>query len=91
MLELEKLRTIYPHCDIYHEGHTHCLYAEQAGALEYDASGREHWSPHWLCRTGSFLRYGEYARYGILRPKPTGYLVAKIRKAEVKEIEVVKA
>jgi len=88
--ELRRLREIYPNCDIYHLGHDHSLFAEPDGAMEYDENGDEFWSPAWMCRTGSFLRYGDYARYGLMRPKPTGYLIAHIRKAKVASIEVVK-
>lgn len=88
--ELRKLREIYPDCAIYHLGHDHSLFAEPDGALKYDNKGDEYWDPAWLCRTGSFLRYGDYARYGLLRPKPTGYLIAHIRSGKISSIEVVK-
>jgi len=88
--ELRKLREIYPDCTIYHLGHDHSLFAEPDGALKYDTIGNEYWDPAWMCRTGSFLRYSDYARYGLYRPKPTGYLIAHIRKAKVQSIEVVK-
>lgn len=88
--ELRRLREVYPNCHVYHLGHDHSLFAEPDGAMEYDENGDEFWSPAWMCRTGSFLRYGDYARYGLMRPKPTGYLIAHIRKAKVASIEVVK-
>lgn len=90
MRELRRMREIYPNCDLYHLGHDHSLFAEPDGAMEYDDKGEEYWSPAWMCRTGSFLRYAEYARYGMYRPKPTGYLVAHIRSGKIKSIEVVK-
>lgn len=89
--ELRRLREIYPECSIYHLGHDHSLFAEPDGSLKYDTNGDEYWDPTWLCRTGSFLRYSDYARYGLFRPKPTGYLVAHIRKAKIQAIEVVKS
>lgn len=89
--ELERMQAIYPNCNLYHLGHTHDLAAEQAGALEYDKHGDEYWSPSWLCRTGSFLKYAEYARYGFMKPKPTGYLIAKIRAGRIESVEAVKA
>lgn len=89
--ELHKMRRIYPSNDIYHLGHTHCLYAEPVGSIDFDKNGDEFWSPTWLCRTGSMLRYAGYARYGMMEPKPNGYLVAKIRKGGVDGIEVVKS
>jgi hypothetical protein len=91
MKELRKLREIYPDCAIYHLGHDHNLFAEPDGSLRYDSTGEEYWDPSWMCRTGSFLKYSDYARYGIMRPKPTGYLIAHIRKGKVDSIEVVKA
>ena len=43
LLELERLWKVYPNCQLYHLGHDHSLTAEQAGALEYDECGAEHW------------------------------------------------
>ena len=91
MTELRKLRMIYPNCHLYHLGHDHSLFGEPGGAMEYDAEGNEFWSPVWMCRTGSFLRYADYARYGLYEPKPTGYLIAHIRKGKIESVEVVKA
>lgn len=91
MAELKKLRAIYPNCHLYHLGHDHSLYGEPGGAIEYDTEGNEFWSPVWMCRTGSFLNYAEYARYGLYEPKPTGYLIAHIRKGKIESVEVVKA
>lgn len=90
MSEIKRLRNIYPGCHIYHLGHDHSLFAEPGGAMEYDANGNEFWSPAWLCRTGSFLRYADYARYGLYEPKPTGYLVAHVRKGKISSIETIK-
>lgn len=88
--ELRRMREIYPNCDLYALGHDHSLIAEQDGAMEYNEKGEEHWSPAWMCRTGSFLRYAEYARYGMYRPKPTGFLIAHVRKGVIRSIEQVK-
>lgn len=90
LLEIEKLRNIFPGCDLYHLGHNHQLFAEQAGAMEFDEYGNEHWSGTWFCRTGSFMKYAAYARTAIMAPQPTGYLVAKIRKGRIADVEVVK-
>lgn len=89
-LELERLQAIFPGCNLYHLGHTHDLVADQQGAMVFDDLAREHWSPTWMCRTGSFLRYAEYARFGIMKPKPTGYLVAQIRGGKIKDVVVNK-
>lgn len=91
MTELKKMRQVYPNCDIYCLGHDHSLFAEPDGSIEYTEEGEEYWSPVWLCRSGSFLTYAEYARYGFYAPKPTGYLIARIREGKVKAIDVVKA
>ena len=88
--EVRRMREIYPNNHIYHLGHDHSLLAEPDGALEYDGEGNEYWAPAWLCRTGSFLRYSDYARYGLMRPKPTGFLIAKIRNGAVKSVEAIK-
>jgi hypothetical protein len=91
LLELNKLQTIFPGCDLYHLGHTHDLYAEQAGAMVFDEEGRERWAGTWMCRTGSFLKYPKYARQAMFKPKPIGYLVARIEGGKVANVEVVKA
>jgi len=91
LLEVQRLANVYPNCHLYHLGHTHDLYAKLAGAMEYDENGEEHWAGIWLCRTGSFMRYAEYARYAMYAPMPTGYLIAKIRGGSVKSVEEVKA
>ena len=57
---------------------------------EYDENGKESWDPVYMCRTGSFLRYADYARYGGYPPKPCGYLICHVRKGKIKEVEVVK-
>ena len=88
--EIRRLREIYPDCTIYHLGHDHSLFAEQDGSLKYSSDGDEYWDPAWMCRTGSFLKYADYARFGLYRPKPTGYLIAHIRKAVVESIEAIK-
>lgn len=82
-----KLQAIYPGLDCYVLGHDHSLVAEQAGALVYDENGDEHWSPTWLCRSGSFLKYAGYARYAMLSPKPTGFLVCKVQNGQIKGVE----
>lgn len=89
--EVRKLREIYPGCDLYHLGHDHSLIAEQDGALKYDGQGNEYWDPSWMCRTGSFLLYADYARYGMYRPKPTGYVIAEIRNGKIESARAVKA
>lgn len=91
LLEVERLRNIFPGCDLYHLGHNHQLFAEQAGAMEFDEDGYEHWSGTWFCRTGSFMKYAHYARFAVMAPQPTGWLVAKIRKGKIADVEVVKA
>ena len=91
VLEVEKLAAIFPGCDLYHLGHDHNLFAQQEGGMVYDEDGVEHWSGTWYCRTGSFLRYAEYARFSFYRPKPCGYLIAKIRGGKVADVEVVKS
>ena len=90
LAEVRKLRTIYPNCQLYSLGHDHSLMAEHDGAMEYDDEGDEHWSPVWLCRSGSFLRYAEYARYGMYAPKATGYLIARIRGGQIVDVDPVK-
>lgn len=90
LAEVRKLRTIYPNCNLYSLGHDHSLIAEHDGAMEYDDEGNEHWSPVWLCRSGSFLRYAEYARYGMYAPKATGYLIARIRGGKIVQVDPVK-
>lgn len=89
-LEIERMQAIFPGCALYHLGHTHDLYAEQQGAMVFDDAGLEHWSGTWFCRTGSFLRYAEYARFAMMKPKPTGYLVAHIRAGRIEDVDVVK-
>lgn len=90
LAEVRKLRTIYPNCQLYSLGHDHSLIAEHDGAMEYDDEGNEHWSPVWLCRSGSFLRYAEYARYGMYAPKATGYLIARIRGGKIVAVDPIK-
>ena len=90
LAEVRKLRTIYPNCHLYSLGHDHSLIAEHDGAMEYDDKGNEHWSEVWLCRSGSFLRYGEYPRVGIMAPKATGYLIARIRGGKIVQVDPVK-
>jgi hypothetical protein len=91
LLELHKLRNVYPNCDLYHLGHTHDLYGTQKGGMEYDENGDEHWSQVWFCRTGSFMRYAEYARVAMYEPMPTGYLIAEIRGGQIDAVKEVKA
>lgn len=90
LLELQRMRLVYPGCDLYHLGHDHSLFAEHAGGMVYDKKGREHWDATWLCRSGSFLAFAEYARYAMYEPKPMGYLIAKIRSGVIADVEVVK-
>lgn len=90
LLELQKLQNIFPDGDLYHLGHTHDLYAEQAGAMVFDEHGLEKWAPTWMCRTGSFLKYPKYARQAFFKPKPTGYLVVHIKDGKIANVEVVK-
>ena len=90
-LELEKLTEIYTNCDVYHLGHNHDLYAKEIGSLEYDDEGKERWVNKWICRTGSMLLYAAYSRYAVMKPRPTGYLIVKIRKGSIRSIEAVKS
>jgi len=87
MPELQHLRNVYPGCAIYALGHNHRLYAKPDGAMRVDDDGKEHWSPSWLCRTGSMLLYAEYARYSIYPPQPVGYLVGVIRGGVLQNVE----
>lgn len=91
LLEIRKLANIFSGCDLYHLGHDHNLFAQQEGGMEYDAEGDEHWTSTWYCRTGSFLRYAQYARFAFYQPKPTGYLIANIRGGAIRTVEVVKS
>lgn len=90
LLELGKLQSIFPGGHLYHLGHDHNLFAEQAGALEFDDNGAEFWSGVWLCRTGSFLKYPKYARESFYQPKPIGYLVVEVRDGAIKTVRVEK-
>lgn len=82
-LELEKVMKIFPGCDIYFLGHNHALYAKQYGALVYDEYGNEHWAPAWVCRTGNFLNYAEYARYSFYAPQRSGCIKFKVKNGKV--------
>ena len=90
LLDLQRLQRGYPGCELYNLGHDHNLFAERAGAMIYDEKGREQWDGTWLCRSGSMSRFPEYARYALYQPKPTGFLVARVRGGQIVTVEVVK-
>jgi len=90
MPELKRMHHSYPHCNIYALGHNHSLYANPNGAITVDDTGKEHYSPWWYCRTGSFMLYAEYARYAMYHPQPIGYVKAKIRYGIIESVETVK-
>jgi len=72
-LELERLRLTYPEADVYYLGHDHKLYADQMPGLGVDEGG-ECLRNQWFVRGGSFLRYADYARYGIYPIQKIGWV-----------------
>ena len=90
MPELRRFQNVFPGCDIYALGHNHRLYAQDFGALTVDDTGKERWHPSWLCRTGSYLLYAEYARYKMYQPQPVGHLIARIRDGILEDVDVIK-
>lgn len=87
--QLWDLRKIYPGADAYALGHTHQLYAKQVGAFTYDAAGNEHWDPVYFIRTGSFLKYSEYAREGMYLPARVGCVKLTVKNAKIIQADVI--
>lgn len=54
--------TIHPNSDLIAMGHTHFLGFEERVKLDLDEKGKEIGVPYYFLRTGTYLKYADYAR-----------------------------
>ena len=71
-MKLEQMMRIYPGCDLYALGHNHKLSSRKVVTIGVDALGEECGREHWQVRTGSYLRFAQYAREKLFAPSVIG-------------------
>lgn len=86
-LELDKLARIYPDADFVAAGHNHQLAAREVYSLTLGPDGQERVQRRWQVRTGTYLRYADYARESALAPGAVGSPVLRFSPKE-RRIEV---
>lgn len=81
-LELDKLARIYPEADFVAAGHNHQLAAREVFSLALGPDGQERVQGRWQIRTGTYLRYADYARESALAPGRVGSPVLRFSPKE---------
>ena len=71
-VKLDEMLLIYPNCDIYVLAHNHRLSARKVVQMCYDSNNEESGKEVWQIRSGSYLRYAQYARERLYRPSVIG-------------------
>ena len=71
-LELDRMLSLYPQADFVAAGHNHHLDARTVQHVGVAKTGAECVEQKWQVRTGTYLRWAEYARELTLPPSPVG-------------------
>lgn len=71
-LATDRLMRVYPGCDVYALAHNHKLSARKVVSIGMDEKGEECGKEHWQVRTGSYLKYANYAREKLMDPAVIG-------------------
>ena len=69
--ELDRMSGLYPLAELVALGHNHALDARRVQHIGIE-DGAEVVRERWQVRTGSYLRYADYAREAVLSPSPLG-------------------
>lgn len=75
--ELDRMMAVYPQADIVAAGHDHNFCTRDVTSIELDSKQEEYIRVVHQVRTGTYLKYADYARGRILTPTPTGSPIAK--------------
>lgn len=70
--ELDRMTGLYPLAELVALGHNHALDARRVQHIGISPEGVEEVRERWQVRTGSYLRYADYAREAVLTPSPLG-------------------
>lgn len=70
--ELDRMMALYPQADVVAAGHDHNLCTREMTSLHLNEDGKEEIHVTHQVRTGTYLKYADYARGRILTPTATG-------------------
>jgi hypothetical protein len=77
-LALDRMKFVYPGCCVYALGHNHKLVAKKEVDIVVDDNGEESGFVYWQVRTGTYLKYAQYARERLFRPPMIGSPIVKM-------------
>jgi hypothetical protein len=86
-LELDRMLSLYPSSDFVACGHNHALDARTVHFVGVGKDGAERADQRWQIRTGTYLRWAEYARELALPPSPIGSPIVRFG-AKTRSVEV---
>lgn len=70
--ELDRMMALYPQADVVAVGHDHNFCTREITSIKLDEDGEEYIHITHQIRTGTYLRYADYARGRMLTPTPVG-------------------
>lgn len=76
-LELDRMMRIYPTAELVSAGHNHDLNARKVTGVVIGPDGQEQVGVRWQVRSGTMLRYADYARAYALPPSLVGHPVIR--------------
>ena len=70
--ELDRMMALYPQADVVAAGHDHNFCTREQTSIQLTEDGEEEIRVVHQVRTGTYLKYADYARGRMLTPTPTG-------------------
>lgn len=82
--ELDRLATLYTQADLVGAGHDHNFCTREITSIGLDENNDEYVRIVHQVRTGTYLKYADYARGGLYTPTPTGSPIINFSSTEKK-------